>query len=254
MALLVHKYGGTSVGSIERIQAVAARIIRDKQQGHDVIVVVSAIAGETDRLIRMAVALQLVPTSKEYAALVTTGEQVTATLLAMALMQNGYAACSYSGSKIPLITNDKYEAAEIETIDTKPLLTDIRNQIIPIVAGFQGITKDGNMTTLGRGGSDMTAVVIAAALQAQECRIYTDVDGVYSDDPRFNPQAIKLNCISIETMIEMAARGAKVLQLRAAQAASQHHVSLRILSSFNENEGTIITYNNVIKTRMVAAK
>jgi len=248
MALLIHKYGGTSVGSVERIQAVADRIIRDKQQGYDVVAVVSAMAGETDRLIRLARALQDKPEPREYATLVTTGEQVTTALLAMALMQRGYMARSYSGCQIPIQTDNSYEMAEIMYIDSEALKADLQKQVIPIVAGFQGMSEDGSMTTLGRGGSDSTAVALAAVLQADECRIYTDVDGIYTVDPRINPQAKRLDCVPIETMLEMAAKDAKVLQLRAVEIAHHYRVPLRVLSSFTEGEGTVISYDDMLET------
>ena len=248
MALLVHKYGGTSVGSIERIQTVADHIIKDKQRGYDVVAVVSAMGGETDRLIRLAKALQTKPEHREYATLVTTGEQVTAALLAMALIQRGYMARSYSGCQTPIQTDNSYEMAEIMSIDTDVLRADLQKGVIPIVAGFQGMSEDGNMTTLGRGGSDSTAVALAAVLQAEECRIYTDVDGVYTADPRLNSQAKRLDCVSIQTMLEMAAKGAKVLQLRAVEIAHHYRVPLRVLSSFAEGEGTVISYEDTLET------
>lgn len=254
MALLVHKYGGTSVGSIERIQAVADKIIQDYEQGHDVVAVVSAMAGETDRLIRLAKALQNTPNPREYAVLVTTGEQVTTALLAMALMQRGYAARSYSGCQIPIQTDSDYAMAEIAYINTEALQSDLTQRIIPVVAGFQGMNEDGSMTTLGRGGSDTTAVAIAAALNADECRIYTDVDGVYTADPHVQPNAKRLDCVPVETMLKMATNGAKVLQLRAVEIAYQYRVPLRVLSSFTEGEGSIISYEDAMITRMVVAR
>jgi len=253
MALLVHKYGGTSVGTIERIQAVAERIIRDKQLGHDIVVVVSAMAGETDRLIRLAKALADKPEPREYAMLVTTGEQVSSALLAIALTQRGFAARSYSGCQTPIKTDCNYEMGEITHIETAELKNTMANGHIPIVAGFQGMSEQGIMTTLGRGGSDTTAVALAAALEADECRIYTDVDGVYNCDPHVYPQAQKLDEVSIDIMLDMAAKGAKVLQLKAVEIAKRYQVPLRVLSSFAEGSGTIIRYDSELKDRKIAA-
>jgi aspartate kinase len=242
MTIVVHKYGGTSVGTLPRMQAVAERIIADTLLGYQVVVVVSAMAGETDRLIQMAKALQLKPEAREYAVLVTTGEQVTTALLAMALLQKGCAARSYSGCQIPIQTDNSYEMAEIKQIDTTSLLADVKQHIIPIVAGFQGMTESGHMTTLGRGGSDTTAIALAAALGAKECKIFTDVAGVYTADPKMNPQAKLLDYVDIDTMLNMASHGAKVLQLRAVELAYQYRVPLRVLSSFDNGVGTVICY------------
>ncbi len=244
MSIVIHKYGGTSVGTVERIHAVAKRIIADKLQGYQVVVVVSAMAGETDKLIQLAKSLQLEPDAREYAVLVSTGEQVTTALLAMALQQQGYAARSYSGCQIPIQTDNSYEMAEIKHIDTKFLCHDLEQQVIPVVAGFQGMSENGHMTTLGRGGSDSTAIALAAALHAVECKIFTDVEGIYTEDPKINPQAKLLDYVSIETMLDMAAHGAKVLQLRAVELAFQLRVPLRVLSSFNASKGTVICYSD----------
>lgn len=242
MALFVQKYGGTSVGSVERLRSVAERIAATQQQGHQVVVVVSAMGHETDRLIELARALQRHPDPREYAILVTAGEQISSALLTMALMNLGCLARSYSGSQIPILTDNTYEVAEIKHVDTRRISEDIAKGCIPIVAGFQGLSQYGNLTTLGRGGSDATAVALAAALGADECQIYTDVDGVYNKDPNIYPDALLLPEISYQDMLAMANAGARVLQKKAVEIAGQYRVPLRVLSSFKENQGTKLIY------------
>lgn len=242
MALIVQKFGGTSVGSIERIHAVAERIIETKRQGHDVVVVVSAMSGETDRLVNLARSIQDQPNSREYSVLVSTGEQVSIALLSMALLKRGFHAKSYTGMQANILTDSSYDKARILEINDLVMRKDLEAGIIPVVAGFQGVDQDGNITTLGRGGSDTTAVALAAALKADECQIYTDVDGVYTADPRIVPQAKRLNTITFEEMLELSSLGAKVLQIRSVEFAGKYGVPLRVLSSFQDGPGTLITY------------
>ena len=241
MALIVQKYGGTSVGSPERIQAVAERVKRWHQQGHDIVVVVSAMSGETNRLLGLAKAITDDPDPREIDQMVSTGEQVTIALLAMALQKTGIAAKSYTGAQVAIRTDSAFMKARIEAIDDAKMRADLAQRKVIVVAGFQGIDPEGNITTLGRGGSDTTGVALAAALKADECQIYTDVDGVYTTDPRVVPQARRLDKITFEEMLEMASLGSKVLQIRSVEFAGKYQVPLRVLSSFAEGEGTLIT-------------
>ena len=241
MALIVQKYGGTSVGSIERILAVAEKVRRTREQGNDVVVVVSAMSGETNRLISLAREIASSPSAREMDVLVSTGEQVTIALLSMALHRLGADARSYTGAQVRILTDDSHSKARIKDIDDARVRADLGAGRVVVVAGFQGIDEHGNITTLGRGGSDTTAVAMAAALQADECQIFTDVDGVYTTDPRIEPKARKLDRITFEEMLEMASLGSKVLQIRSVEFAGKYHVPLRVLSSFEEGEGTLIT-------------
>ncbi len=241
MALIVQKYGGTSVGSPERIQAVAERVERWHKQGHDIVVVVSAMSGETNRLLALAKAITDEPDPRELDQMVSTGEQVTIALLAMALQKRGLGAKSMTGAQVAIRTDSAFTKARIESIDDSAMRAELAKRNVIIVAGFQGIDAQGNITTLGRGGSDTTGVALAAALKADECQIYTDVDGVYTTDPRVVPQARRLEKITFEEMLEMASLGSKVLQIRSVEFAGKYQVPLRVLSSFAEGEGTLIT-------------
>jgi len=242
MALIVQKYGGTSVGSIERIRAVADRVRRARDQGHQVVVVVSAMSGETDRLIGLAKQIQDRPLPRELDVLLSTGEQVTIALLAMALDAIDCPARSYTGAQVHILTDSAHNKARIHDIDAVRVRADLDAGRVVVIAGFQGIDGAGNITTLGRGGSDTSAVAVAAALKADECQIYTDVDGVYTTDPRVEPKARKLERITFEEMLEMASLGSKVLQIRAVEFAGKYKVPLRVLSSFDEGAGTLITF------------
>ena len=243
MALIVQKYGGTSVGTTDRIKNVARRVAKWQAQGHQVVVVVSAMSGETNRLIAMAREIQANPDPRELDVIASTGEQVTIGLLSMALKDIGVDAVSYTGWQMPMITDSAYTKARIESIDDKRMRADLDAGRVVVVAGFQGIDESGSLTTLGRGGSDTSAVAIAAALKADECQIYTDVDGVYTTDPRVVPEARKLSTITFEEMLEMASLGSKVLQIRSVEFAGKYKVKLRVLSSFEEEgEGTLITF------------
>jgi len=243
MALIVQKYGGTSVGSIERIKNVAQRVARFRAQGHQVVVVVSAMSGETNRLIALAKEIQSQPNPRELDVLVSTGEQVTIALLSMALMEMGLKARSYTGAQVRILTDNAFTKARILSIDEQKMRADLDSGHVVVVAGFQGVDEHGNITTLGRGGSDTTGVALAAALKADECQIYTDVDGVYTTDPRIVPEARKLNTITFEEMLELASLGSKVLQIRSVEFAGKYKVKLRVLSSFEEEgEGTLITF------------
>ncbi len=242
MALIVQKYGGTSVGSIERIQKVAEKVIKTRDHGNDVVVVVSAMSGETNRLIDLAKGISDKPTPRELDVLVATGEQVTIALLAMALEAQGCPAISYTGSQVQILTDSVHNKARIKEIDDSRIRDDLQKGRVVVVAGFQGTDEHGNITTLGRGGSDTSAVALAAALKADECQIYTDVDGVYTTDPRVEPRARRLERITFEEMLEMASLGSKVLQIRSVEFAGKYNVPLRVLSSFTEGEGTLITY------------
>lgn len=241
MALIVQKYGGTSVGSIERIKEVAKKVIEYRHDGHDVVVVVSAMSGETNRLVALAKDINPDPRGRELDVLLATGEQVTIALLSMALAQQGMPAQSYTGSQVRILTDDVHNKARIMQIDDDKMRADLNQGKVVVVAGFQGCDENGNITTLGRGGSDTTAVALAAALKADECQIYTDVDGVYTTDPRVVPEARRLDRITFEEMLEMASLGAKVLQIRSVEFASKYNVPLRVLSSFTEGGGTLIT-------------
>jgi aspartate kinase len=243
MALIVQKYGGTSVGSVDRIKAVAKRIIDYKAEGHDLVVVVSAMSGETNRLIELASQISPNPPVRECDVVVSTGEQVTIALLSMALDSMGQPARSYTGSQVTIVTDDAHTKARIKRIEDQKIHGDLNEGRVVVVAGFQGVDEQGNITTLGRGGSDTSAVALAAALKADECQIFTDVDGVYTTDPRVVPEARRLNRITFEEMLEMASLGSKVLQIRAVEFAGKYNVPLRVLSSFEEGgEGTLITY------------
>ena len=242
MTLIVQKYGGTSVGSPERIRAVAERVKAWRAQGHDLVVVVSAMSGETNRLLALAKELAAEPDPRELDQMVSTGEQVTIALLAIALHEIGVPARSYTGAQVAVKTDAAYGKARIEAIDDARMRADLAAGRVVIVAGFQGIDGEGNITTLGRGGSDTTGVALAAALKADECQIYTDVDGVYTTDPRVVPQARRLHKITFEEMLEMASLGSKVLQIRSVEFAGKYNVPLRVLSSFSEGgAGTLIT-------------
>jgi aspartate kinase len=243
MALIVQKFGGTSVGSVERIKAVARRVARWKAQGHQLVVVPSAMSGETNRLLALAKEVQANPDARELDVVASTGEQVTIGLLSMALMDLGLKAKSYTGAQVRVLTDSAFSKARIVSIDEERLRADLAAGYIPVVAGFQGIDSAGNFTTLGRGGSDTSAVAVAAALKADECQIYTDVDGVYTTDPRIVPEARRLKTVSFEEMLEMASLGSKVLQIRSVEFAGKYRVRLRVLSSFeDEGEGTLITF------------
>ena len=242
MALIVQKYGGTSVGSPERIQNVARRVAKYRQQGHQVVVVVSAMSGETNRLVALTQALSDAPDPREVDVVLATGEQVTIGLTAIALQSLGIPARSYTGWQVPIHTDSAFTKARILEIEPERMLADLAAGKVVVVAGFQGVDGEGNITTLGRGGSDTTAVALAAALQADECQIYTDVDGVYTTDPRIVPEARRLERITFEEMLEMASLGSKVLQIRSVEFAGKYKVKLRVLSSFEEEgEGTLIT-------------
>jgi aspartate kinase len=242
MALYVHKYGGTSVGSVERIKHVAENVIKARQRGEEVIVVVSAMSGETNRLVALAKEAQATPDVREMDVLLSTGEQVMIALLAMALKERGCQACSYTGGQVSIVTDSAHTKARILDIDTQRIRGDLDQGKVVVVAGFQGVSEAGDITTLGRGGSDTTAVALAAALKSEECLIFTDVDGVYTTDPRVEPKARRLDRITFEEMLEMASLGSKVLQIRSVEFAGKYNVPLRVLSSFKEGAGTLISY------------
>jgi aspartate kinase len=253
MALVVQKYGGTSVGDIERIKNVASRVIKTKQQGHEVVVVVSAMAGETDRLIRLARQITPVPDERELDVLVSTGEQVSIALLAMALKSMNCDSKSYLGFQIKIATDSVFGKARITGIDSEKMRKDLKDGRVVVVAGFQGVDESDNITTLGRGGSDTSAVAVAAALEADVCEIYTDVDGVYTTDPNICPTARKLSKISYDEMLEMASLGAKVLQIRSVEFAKKYDVQIHVRSSFNDNPGTIVQKEDVDMERVVVS-
>ena len=243
MALIVQKYGGTSVGSPERIKNVARRVARWYAEGHQVVVVVSAMSGETNRLIALAKEIQAQPDPRELDVMVSTGEQVTVALLSMALIDAGLKARSYTGGQVRILTDSAFTKARIVSIDEARMRADLNAGCVVVVAGFQGVDEAGNITTLGRGGSDTTGVALAAALKADECQIYTDVDGVYTTDPRIVPEARRLKTITFEEMLEMASLGSKVLQIRSVEFAGKYRVKLRVLSSFEDGgDGTLITF------------
>ena len=244
MALIVQKYGGTSVGSTERIKNVAKRIAKFQRQGHQVVVVVSAMSGETNRLIALTKEIQEQPDPREYDVVISTGEQVTIGLLAMALQDININAKSYTGGQVKILTDNTFTKARIISIEENNIRRDLNDGKVVIVAGFQGVDKDGNITTLGRGGSYTSAVALAAALKADECQIYTDVDGVYTTDPRIVPEAKKLDTITFEEMLEMASQGSKVLQIRAVEFAGKYKVKLRVLSSLDEKDAIASSGNN----------
>ena len=241
MAIIVEKYGGTSVGSVERINAVARNVNQSVQNGDSIVVVVSAMSGETNRLIGLAKEISENPSSREMDTLVTTGEQVTIALLSMALQELGVPACSYTGFQIPILTDDVHGKARIEKIETENVMQDLQQGKVVVVAGFQGVNSENKITTLGRGGSDTTAVAMAAALEADECRIFTDVDGVYTADPRVVENARRLDRVTFEEMLELSGAGAKVMQIRSVEFASKYNVPLRVLSSFQSGPGTLIS-------------
>lgn len=241
-SLIVQKYGGTSVGSIERIEKIAEKVISYRNRGHQVVVVVSAMSGETDRLLGLARAITLRPAPRELDVLLATGEQVTIALLSMALEKRGCVARSYTGSQVHILTDSVYNKARIRDIEASHIHADLEAGRVVVVAGFQGIDEHGNITTLGRGGSDTTAVALAAALKASECQIFTDVDGVYTTDPRVVSQARRMERITFEEMLELASLGSKVLQIRSVEFAGKYNVPLRVLSSFEEGDGTLITF------------
>lgn len=240
MALIVQKYGGTSVGSIERIRNVAERVKAARAKGDDIVVVVSAMSGETNRLVNLAKGMADPPNAREFDVLLATGEQVTIGLLCIALESIGCPARSYTGAQVRILTDNAYNKARILNIDDQHIRNDLAAGRIVVVAGFQGVDAEGNITTLGRGGSDTTAVALATALKANECQIYTDVDGVYTTDPRIVSKARRLDRISFEEMLEMASLGSKVLQIRSVEFASKYNVPLRVLSSFADGPGTLI--------------
>ncbi len=252
MALIVQKYGGTSVGSVERIQAVAAKIKTFADSGNQLVVSVSAMSGETNRMTELAQTVQNTPSLREMDVLLTTGEQVTISLLTMALQQLGCDAISYTGSQVRIITDSEHGKARIKSIDDHRIRASLNAGKVVVVAGFQGVDEEGHITTLGRGGSDTTAVALAAALKADECQIYTDVDGVYTTDPRIEPNARKMKSVSYEEMLEMASLGSKVLQIRSVEFASKYKVPLRVLSSLIDNPvGTLITSEENIMEQAV---
>jgi aspartate kinase len=241
MSLIVQKFGGTSVGTIERIEGVADKVAKFHAEGHQIVVVVSAMSGETNRLIGLAHEIQARPVPREMDVLVSTGEQVTTALLSMALTKRGVKAKSYTGAQVKILTDSAHTKARIQHIDDHNLRADLDAGYVTVVAGFQGVDEKGNTTTLGRGGSDTTAVALAAALKADECQIYKDVDGVYTTDPRVVSAAQRLDRITFEEMLEMASMGSKVLQIRAVEFAGKYQVPLRVLHSFQEGPGTLIS-------------
>jgi len=240
MALVVQKYGGTSVGTTDKIRNVAKRVARTYDEGNDVVVIVSAMAGETNKLVALSQEICEFPSEREYDVLVSTGEQVTIALLSMCLQSMGYKAKSYLGHQIPIKTDNASSRARIKEIGDENIREDLKNGSIVVVAGFQGVDDEGNITTLGRGGSDTSAVAVAAGLKADVCEIYTDVDGVYTTDPRIVPDASKIEKISYEEMLEMASLGAKVLQIRSVEFAKKYNVVIHVRSSFNDNPGTLV--------------
>ena len=243
MALIVQKYGGTSVANPERIRSVAKRVARFKAMGHQIVVVVSAMSGETNKLVALAKEVMSNPDPRELDVMLSTGEQVTIGLTALALMELGIKAKSYTGAQVKILTDDAHTKARILSIDETNIKRDLDDGFVVVVAGFQGVDANGNITTLGRGGSDTTGVALAAALKADECQIYTDVDGVYTTDPRVVPEARRLSKITFEEMLELASQGSKVLQTRSVEFAGKYKVKLRVLSSFeDEGEGTLITF------------
>ena len=241
MALVVQKYGGTSMGTIERIRNVAKRVAKTYDAGNDMVVVVSAMSGETNKLVALANDVCEFPDNREYDVLVASGEQVSIALLAMCLKSMGYKAKSYHGWQVPIVTDDAFSKARIESIDDRKMRADLKDGTILVVAGFQGVDKDGNVTTLGRGGSDTSAVALAAGLKADVCEIFTDVDGVYTTDPNICTDARKIEKISYDEMLELASLGAKVLQIRSVEFAKKYNVDVHVRSSFNDNTGTMVT-------------
>lgn len=253
MALLVQKFGGTSVGSIERIEAVADLIVKSKQQGHRIVVVVSAMSGETNRLLGLAHQVDSRPNSREMDVLLSTGEQVSIALLAMAIIKRGHSAISLLADQAEIMTDNLFGKARVQHIHGNRLNQELEQGRIVILAGFQGRDIEGNITTLGRGGTDTSAVEVAAALGADECQIYTDVDGVYTTDPRVEPNAKRMDFVTFEEMLELASLGAKVLQIRSVEAAGRHNIPLRVLSSFKPDQGTLISYEENPMTQKVVS-
>jgi aspartate kinase len=252
MALIVKKFGGTSVGTLEKIRNVADRVLEAQRSGHDLVVVVSAMAGETNRLVALAKGVTEIPEGREYDVLVSTGEQVTVGLLALTIQSLGGKAISFLGHQVKILTDEAHGKARIRSIDDHRIHEELRLGKVVVVAGFQGVDEGGNVTTLGRGGSDTTAVALAAALKADRCEIYTDVDGVYTTDPNMVPHAKKIDRVSFEEMLEMASTGAKVLQIRSVEMAAKFQVPLEVRSSFNENPGTLVTMEDKqMESRMV---
>jgi len=251
MALIVQKYGGTSVGTLERIESVAEKLMGWRERGYQVVVVVSAMSGETDRLIGLAKGITSRPHPRELDVLLATGEQVTIALLCIALEKRGCPARSYTGSQVRILTDNAFNKARIQAIEAAAMQADLDAGRIVVVAGFQGVDEDGNITTLGRGGSDTTGVALAAALKADECQIYTDVDGVYTTDPRVVSEARRLDRITFEEMLEMASAGSKVLQIRSVEFAGKHNVPLRVLSSFQDGPGTLITFEEALEAEQM---
>ena len=244
MSLIVQKYGGTSVGTVERIQAVADKVAKSYRSGNQLVVAVSAMSGETNRLIGLAKEIDDQPSLREMDVLVSTGEQVTIALLCMALAKVGIEARSYTGAQVRILTDSSHGKARIQAIDSHLIEADLKAGRVVVVAGFQGSDDSGNITTLGRGGSDTTAVALAAALKADECQIYTDVDGVYTTDPRVVSRARRLDKITFEEMLEMASQGSKILQIRSVEFAGKYNVPLRVMSSFEEGPGTLISFED----------
>jgi aspartate kinase len=241
MALIVQKYGGTSVANIEKIENVARRVINSKKSGNEIVVVVSAMAGETDRLIDLAHSTSDKPDAREYDVLISTGEQITVSLLAIALNKMGYKAKSFLGYQVKVVTDKSHKSARILSVDTEAITDELKKGTVVVIAGFQGADLENNITTLGRGGSDTTAVAVAAALNADICEIYTDVDGIYTTDPSICQKARKLKKITYDEMLEMASLGAKVLHPRSVELAKKHGVPVHVRSSFNDKEGTFVT-------------
>lgn len=253
MALIVQKYGGTSVGDIERIKNVAKRVIESRKKGHDVIVVVSAMSGETNRLVGLAKQVASDVSGPEVDLLLSTGEQVTISLLGLALQEMGQPSRSYLGSQVKILTDSVHTKARIQSIDAQKIHMALAEGRVVVIAGFQGVTHEGEITTLGRGGSDTSAVAVAAAVKADLCEIYTDVDGVYTADPRISSNARKLNKISHEEMLELASLGSKVLQIRSVELAANHNVNLMVRSSFNNNEGTLLVSEDSTMEKIVVS-
>ena len=253
MGVIVQKYGGTSVGDLVRIQEVAKRVVKTYDAGNQVVVVLSAMSGVTDHLIEMAEVITDSPNKREMDVLLATGEQTTVALLAIALENMGYSAKSFLGHQVRVLTNNASQSARITSVDAAPIQKELDQGSIVVVAGFQGVDPEGNITTLGRGGSDTSAVAVAAALKADSCEIYTDVDGVYTADPRVVPKARKLNCVTHDVMLEMSSLGAKVLQIRSVEFAKKHNVPVHVRSSFNMEEGTMIVSEDKDMERMLVA-
>ncbi len=253
MALIVHKYGGTSVGTVERIHRVADKVAKAKEEGHDLVVVLSAMSGETDRLIKLAHEVAKTPDERELDMLLSTGERVTIALLAMELRGRGIDARSFTGRQVGIITDSAHTRARIARVAADRIREALKRGIIPIVAGFQGINEQSDVTTLGRGGSDLTAVALAAALKAERCIIYTDVDGVYTADPNVVPTARRLDKVSYEEMLELASLGAKVLQSRSVEFAAKFNVPLDVQSSFKEGKGTLVVKEDADMERMAVS-